>query len=207
MTDKLLSAIKSIIYKCENFGINSVKNGSVFIAPIFGGNSAWLHYLYPPCDDIEIDILSDAFGFTVSKELESILRFSNGASLFELTIIINGISGGRFTRSLADEDLAAPSAEEAISVFRVLNEEDWEGGWRPVGEALAINRYYIQVHESGKARLRDSNHVGRSWASLTDMLNSILSSFDDNFNCSGVVDRSYKTLEEELSILLRGLQC
>ncbi len=93
---------ENIVNTYSSYGLDFLDNGTVLVAnAVYVAPFAYLHEIYAPLNNSEIDLLEKELGVNFPEELRNAYLEFNGVSLFINTIYIYGLRNG-YQRSIED---------------------------------------------------------------------------------------------------------
>jgi hypothetical protein len=191
------------LFECDDASSVKLPSGNRFIRKLPDDRAlAYLHKLFAPLDDAELQRMSEALGRQLPGEFQSFLRWSNGAALFDNAVYIFG-SVERLSRNV-DPDKQQPVAiDDRNRVFSVTKRDRWHQGWTEIGSVVGWDSSYgIELRADGTCAL--TSEAGALIApSFGQCMTTIIDRIGPCFSCNGIVDSSYAEIEAALFSLIR----
>lgn len=189
---KDLAVIKDVIYAYE-LDV-TITDGAILIGKLPGGCLRYLHKLFVPTDDIIIRI-ENILGFVVPKSYAQLFLLSDGATLFDNTLFLYGISAAS-TREVSIENARPVSLMDQVEIQRRANPDL---DWIEVGSiAAATKNFSIQINRSGSAALNNLDGHARYYPTFLSMLSVLTQILHKNSGAQGLIDDSGESLQSEI---------
>ena len=178
-----LQTIYAIMQRARGLGYRALDNGTQLIGRVpHAGSQAWLHILFNPVSDSEIDDLESNIGIRFPEVFRDFLTFANGLSLFCGSLSIYG--------KRTDCDRTGDSVWQPFNIVTPNKDERlrdskpsflYVGGY-PCGNGSYV---YIELKELKVYRCsRQSSEPLEKWGSFPDMLiseaNRLAGFFDES---------------------------
>ncbi len=178
-----MEAIQSVLERARPFGVQMLPDGTELIgrAPHIAAE-AWLHILFAPLHQAELEELNKRVGRPVPQVLLELLLQTNGLSLFSDALAIFGLR--RDFRRTADAawqpfDIRTANVQERPS--DAPEPAVFFGSYKSDGSLVYMDPDGDQVHRCS----RDSARPLNTWKSLDEMLSSEVERLTGLFDSAG----------------------
>lgn len=173
-----------ILMSYDNLGEKKLKDGTVLIgkAPHIAP-MAWLHSIYPPLSESDINILEDQIKKIIPEPYKEFLKVSNGLNVFNTTLSLYGLRKN-YNRDVEINvwqpfDIIVPNTIEkpidsADKAF-IIGSYDWDGSY------LFINTANEKIYLCSREDITPLFE----WANFGEMLNGEIKRLSNLFDRDG----------------------
>jgi hypothetical protein len=165
-----MAAIQSVLERARPLGVQMLPDGTALIgrAPHIA-TEAWLHILFAPLHQAEVEELNKRVGRPVPRPLVELFLQTNGLSLFSDALAIFGLRRDLRRTAYAvwqPFDIRTPNVQERPS--GALEKVVFFASYKSDGSLIYMDSDDDQIHRCS----RDSAKPLNTWKSLDEMLSS-----------------------------------
>jgi len=198
MNDRDLSVVDS--HLTHGHVICQLSNsGHKVIRPRYD-ESVLLHVLFPPCTNSDLVAIEETFGFSLHPSYSTFMRYANGASLFESSVVVFGVVH-QFGRGESIDELNPVSLLEKVDLFRALHPASHRV---PVGSVPAYQKtFQLLLDVSGTTSIIDPvSGQERSFSTFLKALEAVICIDDVLYQSRKPMLARSRELETELEQLI-----